>query len=184
MEQQEWKVAFRWIKAHARLRGNETAEKLAKEAASNKKEDECYNRFPKREVMSELKGQSLNQWQQEWSRTTKGAITKLFFPKIVDRKKLTVNATSNFTTMVTGHGNIKTYLHKYKIIQNLMCPCKHGDQSVDHILFDCIHLEQERDKLKAVVKSPDSWPVSKDKFSIKYYKNFKDFTDNILLNKE
>ena len=48
----------------------------------------------------------------------------------------------------------------------------------------CILHEQERDKLKAVVKSPDSWPVSKDKFSIKYYKNFKDFTDNILLNKE
>jgi pterin-4a-carbinolamine dehydratase len=177
-------VAFRWIKAHAGLRGNELADQLAKEAASNRKEDECYNRLPKSEVMSELKEQSLNQWQQEWSRTTNGAITKSFFPKIVDRMKMTINATSNFTTMVTGHGNIKTYLHKYKINQNLMCHCKQGDQSVDHILFDCILHEQERDKLKAAVKRPDSWPVSKDKLGIKYHKNFKDFTNNILLNKE
>jgi len=71
MEQQEWKVAFRWIKAHAGLRGNELADQLEKEAASNKKEDECYSRLPKSEVMSELREQSLNQWQQEWSRDHK-----------------------------------------------------------------------------------------------------------------
>jgi hypothetical protein len=56
--------------------------------------------------VSELKEQSLNQWQQEWSRNTRGAITKSFFPKILDRMKLTIKATSNFTTMMTGHGNI------------------------------------------------------------------------------
>jgi hypothetical protein len=117
------------------------------------------------EVMSQLTEQSLNQWQQEWPTTTKGAITKSFFPKIADRIKLTINATSNFSTMVRGHGYIKTYLDKYKIIQNTMCPCKQGDQSVDHVLFDCTLHEQERDKLKAVVKSPDSWPVSKDKLT-------------------
>jgi len=102
MEQQEWKVAFRWIKAHAGLRGNELADQLEKEAASNKKEDECYNRLPKSEVMSELKEQSSNQWQQEWSRdhkrhynqisgnrngqeTTKGTITKSVATGMVKR---------------------------------------------------------------------------------------------------
>jgi len=44
--------------------------------------------------------------------------------------------------------------------------------------------EQDRGKLKAVVKRPDSWPVSKDKLGKKYNKIFKEFTDNILLNKE
>jgi hypothetical protein len=183
MEQQEWKVAFRWIKAHAGC-NNELADQLVKEAASKNNVDKCYNRFPKSEVMSELKEKSFNQWEHEWSRTTKGAITKYFFPKIVDRMKLTINTTSNFTTLVRGHGNIKTYLYKYKINQNPMCPCKQGDQSVDHILFDCILHAQDRDKLKAVVKRPDRWPVSKDKLGIKYHKNFKEFTDNLLLNKE
>jgi ribonuclease HI len=44
MEKQECKMAFRWIKAHAG-RGNELTDKLAKEAASNKNVDECYNRL-------------------------------------------------------------------------------------------------------------------------------------------
>jgi hypothetical protein len=56
--------------------------------------------------VSELKEQSVIQWQNEWERTTEGAITKSFFPKIVDRIKLTINATPNFTAIVTGHGNI------------------------------------------------------------------------------
>jgi hypothetical protein len=119
-----------------------------------------------------------------WVRTTKGAITKSFFPKIVDRMKLTINTTPNFTTMVTGHGNIKTYLHKYKIIQHPMCPCKQGEQSVDHILYDCKLHDHKRDKLKAAVTTPGRWPVSKDNLGVKYYKNFKEFTNNILLNKE
>jgi len=74
-------VAFRWIKAHAGQRGNELEDQLAKEAASNKNVDKCNNGFLKSEVMSELKEQSVKQWQHEWSRTTKGAITKSSFPK-------------------------------------------------------------------------------------------------------
>jgi len=44
-----------------------------------------------------------------------------------------------------------------------MCPCKKGDQTVDHYLFDCTLLEQERDKLKAVVTRTENWPVSYNK---------------------
>jgi hypothetical protein len=58
-------------------------------------------------VISEQKDISVKWWQREWTDTTKGAITKAFFPKIEDRLKLELNATPNFTTIVTGHGNIK-----------------------------------------------------------------------------
>jgi hypothetical protein len=65
------------------------------------------------------------------------------------------------STIVTGHGNIKTYLHKYKIINNPMCHCKQGEQSADHIIYDCKLHEEEREQLKAVMIRPDSWPVKK-----------------------
>ena len=77
---------------------------------------------------------------------------KIFLPKkIADSLKLRINATSNFTTTVTGHGNIKAYLYKYKIIESPLCSRDEGEQSEDHILYECKLLEHERDGLKAAV---------------------------------
>jgi len=76
---------------------------------SSKTIEECYTRIPKSAVWSELNEQSVKQWQNEWERSSK-AVIKSFFPKIADRLKLRISATPNFTTIVTGHGSIKTYL--------------------------------------------------------------------------
>jgi len=124
MEKHEWRVEFSWIKAHAGHQGNEMANQLAKEAANNKNIEERYTKIPKSAVLCELKEQSVKQWQNEWERSSKGAITKYFFYKIEDRLKLRLNATPNFTAIVIGQGNIKSYLYKYKTIDNPMCPCK------------------------------------------------------------
>jgi hypothetical protein len=59
-----------------------------------------------------------------------------------------------------------------------------GEQTVDHIIYNCNLQEQERERLKAVITRSEQWPVSKNKLVLKYYKNFKQFTDNIVLNKE
>jgi len=86
-------------------------------------------------VRSELNEQSVKEWQNEWERSSKGVITKSFFPKIADRLKLRIIITPNFTTIVNGHGNMKTCLYKYKIIESPMCSCDEGEKSVDHILY-------------------------------------------------
>jgi hypothetical protein len=104
----------------------------------------CYNRIPKRAVKSELSDCSVTKWQIEWDHTTKGVTTKLYFPKIADRLKLKIRVTSNFTMMVTGHDNINSYLYKYKIIDSPMCRCITGEQTTDHLLYDCNLMKKER----------------------------------------
>jgi hypothetical protein len=134
-------------------------------------------------VLSELNAQSVTQWQNEWDRTIKGKITKSFFRNIPDRFKIKISVTPNFTTMTAGHGNIKTYLYKDKIIESPMCSCENGEQSVDHILFECKLLEKERDRLIGAVSRYENWPVNKTKVSREYYKNFKEFTKNVCFDK-
>jgi hypothetical protein len=55
------------------------------------------------------------------------------------------------TTIMTGHGNIRSYLHRLKIIATPECPCKHGTQTVDRLIFQCNRLKNEREKLKTSV---------------------------------
>ena len=123
-------------------------------------------------MISELSDLSVTKWQSEWDHTTKGAITKSFFPKTADRLKMKINVTPNFTTMVTGHSNIKSYLHKYKIVDSPMCSCKSGEQRVDHIFYDCKLLEQEIDSLIGAVLRTENWPVNKNKLINKFHKYF------------
>ena len=97
-----WKIQFCWVKPHAGIQGNEIADILAKEAATNADISECHKRVKKNVVLIELSGISVEKWQREWDQTTKGAITKEYFPVVAERLKMKINITQNFTTMVTG----------------------------------------------------------------------------------
>jgi hypothetical protein len=48
-------------------------------------------------VISELNGISVEMWQREWDQTTKGEITKAYFPVVADRLSMKINMTQNFT---------------------------------------------------------------------------------------
>ena len=76
-------------------------------------------------------------WQREWDKTTKGAITKEYFPVVTERLKMKISISQNSTTMVTGHGKIRSYLHRFKISETPICPCGTTDQPIDHLLFQC-----------------------------------------------
>jgi len=85
--------------------------------------------------------------------------------------------------MVSGHCNIKSYLYKYKIIDSQTCSCKKGEQSIDHIIYECELLEQERGRLKDAVLQTENWPISKYTIITKYSKTFKKFTKSINFDK-
>jgi hypothetical protein len=51
--------------------------------------------------------QSIAKWQIQWDRTTKGSITKQFFPIIKERLTTKIKLKPNFTAIVTAHGKTK-----------------------------------------------------------------------------
>jgi hypothetical protein len=130
-------------------------------------------------VISELGGKSIEKWQREWYQTTKGAITKEYFPAVAERLKMKINTTQNFTTTVTGHGNIRSHLHRFEIIETPICPSGTTDQTIDHLLFECELLNKERNNLISTILKTDIWPISKDKLIRKHLKTFATFTNEI-----
>jgi hypothetical protein len=183
MGKMNWNIHLCWVKAHVGIQGNELADTLAKEAATDEDITECYRRVPKSVVKIELCSKSVEKWQMEWGKTTKGKITKEYVTVVAERLKMKLNITQNFTCMVTGHGNIRSYLHRFKIIDTPICPCGTTDQTIEHLLYECELLTKERDNLISAVLKTDVCPISKHELIGKHFKVFAKFTNEISLDK-
>ena len=88
----------------------------------------------------------------------------------VDRLNIKITLTPNFTAIVTAHGKTRSYLHRFKEIESPECPCGSGTQTVEHLLYDCGKLNNERGKLIANITKEDHWPVRKSVLVSKYLK--------------
>jgi len=71
---------------------------------------------PKSVFKSELERNSVEKLQKIWNQTTKGSITKAFFPRVEERLSMKLYTNQALTTILTGHGNIKAYLYRFNVI--------------------------------------------------------------------
>ena len=92
---------------------------------------------------------------------------------------ISISTSKYLTAFVTSHGKIKPYLHRFKTIESPDCPCGGGSQTVDHLLFDCTILQDERERLIGKIARHDNWPVNKSQLGNKYMKHFIQFTNSI-----
>ena len=74
--------------------------------------------------------------------------------------------------MVTAHGDIKSYLLRFKIIDTPNCPCGNDNQTTEHILLECATLEADRERTMADVAKRDVRSTSKVMLIKKQYKAF------------
>jgi hypothetical protein len=81
--------------------------------------------------------------------------------------------------MVTGHGTIKSYLYRFKIIEAPNCPCGNDNQTTEHELFECALLNEDRERLFAAVAKEDNWSINKDMLIKKHFKAFAKFTKQL-----
>ena len=175
----KWTIEFSWMKDHAGKFGNELADRLAKDTASDKNIHVVFNRIPKTTLYSELEEEATLKWQEEWERCNKAAVTKQFFPNVRDRihRRITINP--NFTALVTGHVKTKSCLYRFKKTDNATCPWNTMDETPDHIHNNCTRHKKQRVLLKQEILKTGSWPVRHKELISKHLKPFLIFTKQI-----
>ena len=90
LEDLEWTLFFNWVKAHVEIEGNERADFLAKKAAADDIGEIVYDKIPRereRDYNHRKEGEGIKKWQGQGTSSTKGAISKLYFPYIKERMK-------------------------------------------------------------------------------------------------
>ena len=103
--------------------------------------------------------------------TGKGAVTKAFFPSVRNRLLRKIPIFPELTTILTGHGKTSSYLYRFGLIDNPMCPSEE-EQTVDHLIFKCKKLSNQRNEMIQQIKSTGgNWPA-KNETLIKNYVNF------------
>ena len=133
------------MKAHIGVEGNEEADRLVKEAAQDDVDHNIvFDRIPVTTVANEIYNKGLIQCQGQWNSTEKGAACRSFFPVLEQRLKMKISIAPEFTAIVTGHGKTKAYLHRFRIADNPTCPCNEGQQTPEHLIYECKNLEAHR----------------------------------------
>jgi ribonuclease HI len=179
LERANWNIELSWIKAHVGIVGNELADRLAKAAASDSEAKIVFNRLPMSTLITKIQEETKLKWQRKWEECTKARITKEFFPRVHDRQKLKIDITPILTTMMTGHGKTRAYLHRFKILEHANCPCDNGDQTIELELnwFSILHTQIEIRK-RNILKL-GNWPASKHELISKHLKSFLLFIKSI-----
>jgi hypothetical protein len=130
-------------------------------------------------MTSELKELGLRKWQSEWDSSNKGALTKSLFPKIKNRLAKRLQMCLHLSTIVTGPGKLRADLHRFKITDDPMCPCKMKPQTTDPLIRECALLSKQRQYLKNITKAGGRWPISNHKLANKYTHLFLKFVNII-----
>lgn len=110
-------------------------------------------------IAKQIETQTTNTWQINWQQSTKGRITYKFFNDVTSRMTAHwINTTYYSTQLLTGHGQIRDMQKARNIAADDLCECKKKD-SVEHIIFECVKLQQFRDRLKQNLAAEGvTWP--------------------------
>jgi ribonuclease HI len=166
LEKEDIFVKFIWIRGHSGIYGNEVVDSLAKQVICSRKRTECHF-IPFSYIKRMLKEFYTNVWDKEYQETEQGMTTKQFFTSVHEFLKVQHKITTNFITtqFYTGHGKFKHYLYRFKLVNDQMCSCNRGIQTIDHLLLHCELMDEITNQIKeraALLKL--QWPIELNVF--------------------
>ena len=127
LEEKNVIVEVSWSPGHADIKGNEYADKLAKEAAQEAKDSEQLSAvISLGDVKSAAKESGKKKWQDMWEKADTGRNLYRFREKVDHKVKHTYESAFGeriVSQLRTGYVRLNEYLHKCNLKDNDQCQC-------------------------------------------------------------
>ncbi|XP_037536736.1 uncharacterized protein LOC119413748 [Nematolebias whitei] len=138
-------VTFLWIPAHIGIRGNEMADKAAKEATKHNSV-EIEVKFSRAEIKSITKQRMREKWQKQWEEERKGRWFYIIQRKVGEMRRAERNRREEtvISRLRFGHTGLNRTL--FIIGKHNTGKCDHcgEDETIQHVLMICQNYHHER----------------------------------------
>jgi hypothetical protein len=144
------KLSIEWLPAHTGIRGNEEADRLAKETLSVADKD-IITIIPAgiSEIMSVARKHYINKWQTDWDETTHTWHYNIK-PLVSSKRPLILHQEIETTILKLRLGKS---MHLGSSLFKKSLPCNCGQiEDMNHYLMICPQWDEERAKLKEILK--------------------------------
>lgn len=149
------KVELIWVPGHTDILGNDIADKLAKKATTIRPlvEETSFaylgiqiNKLKTQDIFNILSLQKPSKYLDSYTSTYTWKISKKISLPLGIKRELA----SSFFQLKLGHGYIKSYLYRLKLVANNKCKCGRIE-TTKHLLLDCsLFIGQRKALLKRV----------------------------------
>ena len=151
LEKRNTTVHISWTPGHANIKGNEEADRLAKEASSEAATMTSESQIV---TMADIKQAAiklgLSQWQRQWESSETGRSLFKYKPRVSDKSKIDIPDTKSYRNIAKlrlGYNKLKDYQHKIGNTDNNLCTC--GEiETAEHYLISCEHYFNERERMR------------------------------------
>ena len=146
-------IHLTWIAGHADIPGNETADALAKQAATKAITEETADEFgaiSHSEAKARIKAKAISMWRNRWARQNNGRSLQQQLDPSRKLRQFHPRATeTKIFRLILRHNNLEENRHKmYPEAQTTpACECKTGTGDVFHFINHCPLLATPREEM-------------------------------------
>lgn len=126
----------------------------------------------------------MEEWQRRWDGSEKGRVTYEYIPR-VDRQGSEEWGVNHYVTQaLTGHGNFKSKLRSFGLVESELCVSCGVAESEEHVVFECADYEGMRIELRERILSGGGRWSRSEVMKVEYREEFFEMVRSMLKQKE